>query len=354
MSEDNLRQVWSEAELDTALATLHADPHTDENELRRARDAMLRGAGTVTAEQLSGRPPKKTGKSWVRWASAAAAVVVVAAGGITAANLMVDRPAPIESGAQQTGIAWFGSSDPVVAPGQYRYFAKHAWAMHSTGDDDKKFSYLNESVTEYWMPFDQNQEWLMRSGSTGKRIWVVGTEQEAIANGVQFSPPSSPEEKRAPRGEFYGPIEGAWQQPNPKFLAELPKPPRQLYDRLRADTEDRGKDPDLEMLVYVADALRTGRVPAEYRNTMYQALAMVPGLQVTPDVRTLDGRIGTSLAIEKAGVRQQIIVDPATGQLIGERETELEDRGASPAGSVSSEANYEYGVATEIGVKPPG
>ncbi len=34
-----------------------------------------------------------------------------------------------------------------------------------------------------------------------------------------------------------------------------------LYDRLRTDTEGRGQDPDLEMVVYVADVLRT--VPHE-------------------------------------------------------------------------------------------
>lgn len=52
--------------------------------------------------------------------------------------------------------------------------------------------------------------------------------------------------------------EGTWGDPTERFLAGLPRDPDALFDRLREDTRGRGQHPDGEVLVYVADVLRSG------------------------------------------------------------------------------------------------
>src|SRR5262249_51981480 len=129
-------------------------------------------------------------------------------------------------------------------------------------------SYLEENLSETWIPADPNQEWLERTSVTGNRKWLIGSEAKAKELGLEL-PAAKPEEHRAPRGEFYGRNEPSWQTPTPEFLAALPTDPKRLYDKLRADTAGRGQDPDLEMLVYVADVLRGGTVPAAVRANLY-------------------------------------------------------------------------------------
>ncbi|WP_158882315.1 CU044_5270 family protein [Amycolatopsis anabasis] len=358
MSEgDNLHAVWSEEELDGALATLHADVRTDEGELARARATLMRGAGIpVTAEDSGTRAVEnsdaagKPARHWARWLAAAAAVVLLVAGAVVVRNVVLGNPtaAPPVANSQQnpTGIEGVGAKDAPIPPGQYRYFATHAW--HGRYSDPVVV--LEEVMTEVWMPADPEQEWLQRTTNTGKVKMLAGTEQEARAAGL-LPGPQPPEDKRAPRGEFHGPIQGSWQTPTPEFLKSLPTDPRQLYDRLRADTDGRGQDPDKEMLVYVADAIRGGTVPANVRLNLYRALELVPGLSVAPST-TLDGRTGLSLSFDKAGEKQELIIDPATGEPIGERQTATGDDRGVPRGTVSSETSIETGIAPRLGVKP--
>ena len=170
----------------------------------------------------------------------------------------------------------------------------------------------------------------MHQGATGNYKWVVGNDEKAKEQGIELPKPDS-SEMRIPCGDFEG---GDWPQPSTGFLASLPRDAGQLYDRLRQDTAGRGQDPELEMLGYVADVLRDGLVPADLRAALYRALAKVPGLEITEQVANLDGHKGTAYGISGAGTRHDVIVDPATGQFIGERQ--IDEKGASgvPAGTV--------------------
>ena len=84
--------------------------------------------------------------------------------------------------------------------------------------------------------------------------------------------------------------------------------------------------------------MRTGVIPADLRAALYQAAALIPGVTVMDREATLDGRTGISLGMETPGykARKELIVDPSTGHLIGEREILLEDQGSIPAGTAVS------------------
>jgi hypothetical protein len=286
-------------------------------------------------------------------------VTAVAASVLVVQTVQVRDSVPDAAAVAQLNLAAdrVAAVDEPLGPGEYRYIATHAWWM-ATMDE---YSYLAENVLETWVPADRTQEWLLRRDVTGARMWVSGTEEEARADGLPIDEPSWPEgEWRAPCGDFYAAEagdepcrgEGGWQRPTPEFLAAIPTDTERLYDRLRRDTAGRGSDENLEMVVYVADALRTGLVPAELRAAMYRVLAKVPGIQITEQVANLDGRRGTAYGISAGGHRHDIIVDPASGQFIGERQIAEEGRDDLPDGTVTSSTSVTMSVVPAMGARP--
>ena len=90
-------------------------------------------------------------------------------------------------------------------------------------------------------------------------------------------------------------------------------------------------------MVYIADLLRTGLIPADLRAALYKAAALIPGVTVTDNQATLRGQTGVAIGrVEDVShMRQDIIIDPLTGQLIGERSVLTEGTGDIPAGTVA-------------------
>jgi hypothetical protein len=247
--------------------------------------------------------------------------------------------------------------DEPLGPGEYRYIATHAWWM-ATMDE---YSYLAENLLETWVPADQEQEWLWRRDVTGARQWVAGTEAEARAEGFDVDTPGWPEgEWKARCGDWFAEAEGrepctqpgSWGLPNAEFLAKLPRDPDKLYDRMRADTRWQGSDADLQMVTTAADLLRSGLVPADLRAAIYRVLAKVPDLRITEQVANLDGRRGTAYGISANGERHDIIVDPDTGQFIGERQITEDGFDRVPPGTVTSYTSVTTAVVPGMGVKP--
>ncbi len=357
MSDDmngDVREMWSDDELDTALRTLRSDVDTDDRLLARARTELLVGAGAADAVEHRETAPAK--RHWPRWAAAAAAVAVVVAGFLVVQAVRPEgsRPVALAAAARELNSAAdrIGASDEPVGPGEYRYITTHAWwTSTSVLTQQKSLTYLQEFLIETWVPADERQEWMLRETSTGRYKWLDGSDEEAKANNLSLPVAGQHESRRAPCGDFYAADEGrkrctqegSWQLPDRKFMASLPRDPQALFDRLRKDTAGRGQGPDLEMLVYVADMLRSGLVPADLRAALYRTLAMVPGIEITEKVANLDGRKGIALGIAADGGRQDVIIDPATGQFIGEREV------VADTGTVTASTSVTMKVVDHLG-----
>lgn len=121
-------------------------------------------------------------------------------------------------------------------------------------------------------------------------------------------------------------------------VASLPREPEALLDVIYERTKGSGVTPEAEALVTIADTLRTGVVPAELRAVLYKAAALIPGVTVVDRQATLDGRTGVAIGITApdGAVRQDIIIDPTTGLLIGERHVALKATAEFPAGTATS------------------
>jgi hypothetical protein len=360
---DNVREMWSDDELDGALAALNSTVDTDEQKLAAARTELMATAGMPVTASVAAPVHKR---HWGRWAIAAAAVLALIAGFLVVQTVQVgDKPPAASAAAASLNSAAdrIHASDPALRPGQFRYIGTHAWWSAGTEMHGKDFLYLGENLLETWVPADQSGEWLLRRNVTGARKWILGTETEAEAAGWRLNEGGWPEgEWRAPCGDFYAKEEGkqpscdmpgGWQTPNERWLASLPRDPQALYDRLRKDAPENGRG-DAELLVYVADALRSGLIPAELRAAMYRALGKLPGLEITDKQANLDGRVGIAYGMNDGTLRQEMIIDPATGEFIGERETFTKDERGLPAGTVMEYTSMTTAVVDARGVRPPG
>src|SRR5690606_31969531 len=119
----------------------------------------------------------------------------------------------------------------------------------------------------------------------------------------------------------------SWQDPTPEFLAGLPRNPQQLLERIYQDSAGKGQGPDEEAFVYIRDVLRGGAgiVPADLRAALFRAAAKIPGMEVVDDAANLDGKRGVAVSLGGAtGNRVDLIFDPETGEVIGEREVNTE------------------------------
>jgi hypothetical protein len=269
-------------------------------------------------------PRKRLLRSPPRRLIATAAAAVVLAGGVLFVQAArPDSPVPVASAAAVLNSA-ADNINPVDEPiraGQYRYFVSHAWGLSHYAvipDEDEPdpgpFAALQESVIEVWVPADPAQQCTTRI-RTGERRWVLGDE-EGVKRGFPDLPApgdTHEETKSCTDG-------GDWSRyPSPEFLASLPRDPRQLYDLLRHMPMPVATSQADWVLNRVTTTLLTGRAPADLRAALYRALALLPGLQVTEQVANLDGHQGTALGLSEHGVRHDLIIDPATGQFIGDR-----------------------------------
>ena len=121
-----------------------------------------------------------------------------------------------------------------------------------------------------------------------------------------------PELLRARNGAFYG-SSGWWIATD---LSKLPRDPYRLLNSIYKQTVGQGQSVDGEALVFIADLLRTGVVPADLRAALYKAAAMIPGVTVTEGQANLDGRTGVAIGRLEEGpakTRQELIIDPGTG-----------------------------------------
>jgi hypothetical protein len=348
--EKNVRPMWSEEELDQALATLRSEVPPGEKALAKARAELISAAGNPQ------QPVTK--RHWGRWVAATVTVAAVVAAALVLQTVSFgDKPPASSAAAQMLNVAAdkIGAVDPVVRPGQYLYIAQRGWGMTSIGD--KPIAFLEEQVGEKWVPADRSAEWLMLSRTTGNRQWILGT--EADYPGLNIREDKNRVEQRVKCGTFYldpgeRPCErpGSWQNPTQEFLASLPSDPKQLYDRLRSDAGNRGIHPDTQVLVLATDALGTGVLPAKVRANLYRALAFLPGLAITDQEATLDGRRGIGFGLSRAGERDEIVIDPATGQCIGGRRVLTKAKYDLPAGTVISYSSTSTAVVDKMGDKP--
>lgn len=327
------------------LRRIRADvPEASTDALRRGRAALLE-----RAQDAPVAPPAKR-RHPVRWfglgalgvgGAAAVVLTLVATNILGLAGWRGGADAAAADVLDKAALATITSSDPVLQPGQYLLVGTDAvyratlMADGGEWDANKAVTYLTISHDELYIPADRSDDWVWVRGLTEpyKSFSDEGARlaQEQYAR-MLAETGGEPELLRAPRGEFYGSA-GRYGD-----LGDLPRDPQQLLNYIYKATLGAGRSADGEALVWIADTLRTGRVPADLRAALYRAAAGIPGVEITEQAANLDGRTGISIGrVENVdGTRQDIIIDPATGSLIGEREVLVREALGLPAGTTTA------------------
>ncbi len=312
--------------------------------LNAGRAALLDAAAPAVAKPVKPR----RGLKRAGWTT----LGVVAAGGLATALVLGNviglagwrggaDPAAADSLARAAAAA-ITTSDPVVGPGQYLEVSTRA-VYASTGESG---TYLAHQDGQMYIPADHNDEWVwVRDPETVAKTFGPASEKQA----AEDAPAAGPGEVvRAAKGAFYngGPMDWGFDG--------LPRDPHQLLNYIYRARAGQDVSPDTAAVRFIADTLRTGVVPADLRASLYGALAGVPGVSISDRAATLDGRTGVAFGRDEGnGLRQEIIIDPATGLMIGERELVLRD-GVLPGVPVGDSMGWTAVTTTVVDSAPDG
>lgn len=229
------------------------------------------------------------------------------------------------------------------------------------------YVYLFDSHVQTWIPDRFSDEWLHRNTVSGPTEWILGTPEQMAAQGIEEQQ-AHVGELRARCGDTAAETDRReqctappdWHRPSRPFLAALPTNPPQLHERLVADTS-YAPDESSDLLVQVTEVLKTGIVPDAVRANLLAALQVDPGITITERVPNFDGVLGTAYtATDTAGRVTDLIVDPVSNVLIGERVTITTGvrRPADdviytlPPGTLLGHTATSYGRADSLGEVP--
>ena len=229
------------------------------------------------------------------------------------------------------------ASDLTLQPGQVRYVRLARSQAPRDGGSG------GTDVIETWIPYDREGEWLLRRTAAGE---------------IQGAPEDDFTEKRAAGGRFQD-GDSPWGI-TPDSVAEFPRDPAAIYEKLRTEANaplpegtgttvtqaEKAIDDVFEML---ADS--SGGLPVDLRAALLQALGYLPGITVTPDGTTSDGRqaVVLSYEIEDGMYRNELLLDPSTARPVEWRNVALKASvGYQPGKTFTSEA-YTEAIVSKLG-----
>lgn len=308
--------------------------------LAHARARLLAHAGQAPLDRaerlrLSGRrrprPYRVLALAGIA-ASLAAAVVYAPLGG---------QPAPASAAELLTEASQHVSEGPRPSPGQYVRITTRSEALsYVTGDDDQiTGAYVVRTTDETYVPADRNDVWVGVSYSRPPRTFYgyPSVQSAARRDFAQSAHVDDPTITRVEGGQF-----GAGELGGPSSTyattAELPSVPRDPSELLRnLSTRSDGADSSqsVTVMTQISTLLSSGMVDAELTATMYQTLAMLPGVAITQRRATLDGRSGTAIGVtdDEGFAITEVVIDLDEGRFLGIRSRQVDGVGPIPAGT---------------------
>lgn len=243
----------------------------------------------------------RTERRWMpRLTWAAAGMAVALTGVLVVGNVTMNAESAYASEMLRTAASQtIQYADLVAGSDQYLRSRTHArWGVcDQTGCEP------NDQILDVYMPADPEAEWVLY------RDWG---NLPGVLTGESI------ETTRAVGGRFYG-SESSWVSVD---YADIPLDGAATYEWVDAQYIGGSASRDEDNFVRIADILRSGLVPAPQRAALLDALSRIPGVTATDDVANLDGMTGVAIGrneMLRAGERQEVIIDPDTGLIIGER-----------------------------------
>lgn len=312
----------------TLLRRLDADADAPAPSRQTATDAFAaleqRMAAAEHAAGAHAVPRRRRRVVRLRWAALATTGIAA----LVAALVLTDTLAGLHPGASAQAAELLNraadttirSVDPTLRPGQYRkvvYRSVHAIETGNQTGATVLFS-IREDRTN-WIPANLHDEWteVRYPGHSAGQYWGQGAKWAATQADKEWDKHPDPQVLHGKEGKYFG----GDSSETPGTVNALPRDARVLLNHIYRVTLGSGTSADDEALVFISDTLNTGYADAGTRAALYRAAALIPDVTVTADSATLNGTTGITIGrVEpKYGIRQDLIIDPATGTLIGER-----------------------------------
>ncbi|WP_282846395.1 CU044_5270 family protein [Microbacterium oxydans] len=309
------------------------------------------------------RPTPPRHRRAVVWAgfsalgAASLAVALVATNVLGVADWNGGADPAAASALHTAALATMEVSDPVVGPGQY-LFVRTDGAFAAVGTLEKDAAKIEandgnilpeDAVStidgyhdELYVPADRDGDWVwIQCGRWPSQTFGPRSEAFAGEQSANFYAYDSSVIRRFPGG--IGPngrsvVGYSTMTGMSADYGALPRDPAQLLSKIYELNGQSGQSRDGQALEWITSALERGTAPAEFRSALYKAAALIPGVTITDQQATLNGTTGVAIGrLEPANnVQYDIIIDPKTGQYIGEREVTLIAYASFPAGTTTS------------------
>jgi RNA polymerase sigma-70 factor (ECF subfamily) len=262
-----------------------------------------------------------------RWALAGVAAVVV--GTLVAGNVTMNvATAHAAEVLRDAAVQAVGFTDPVPGSGQYLKSHTHAqWGYYDRNDAGELEFHPEYQTIDVYKPADRDAEWVLY------RDWGDSFVPKTV-NVVPSETGEQIEIERGKDGYFYE-DDYPWV---PFDFEAVPLDGAAAYAYIDSLYNGGSASRDENNFVRITDMLRTGLVPAGTRAALLDALSRIPGVTATENVANLDGVVGVAIGRTEPlrfGERKEIIIDPATGMVIGER-------------SLATQAVFGWGVSDVI------
>ena len=241
------------------------------------------------------------------------------------------RPAaPTVEAAAMLRDAADATSDPELADGQFLKLATSASYLALTtvdGSVDTTIGYLESQVREVYVPADSTDRPVAQTTYVAPTVFFGAGAQEFAAREWNGQASTSVASAALPVADpdATRPVEDQ---------SAMPRDPAALL-RYLTDYRYQAGSSDENVFAHVVDLLRAGNVKSDLRAALYQALALMPAVVVTDSQASIDGRVGTAVGLrgDAGDTRQEIIIDPATGEYIGVRLVTIAGFGEIPPGT---------------------
>ncbi|MEE6259273.1 CU044_5270 family protein [Plantactinospora sonchi] len=221
---------------------------------------------------------------------------------------------------------------------------------------------------EMWSTIEGLRAMRTRISNGTSRTPVTPADAEAVRKlGYDLNaPPQVEEDGPAPGNEPPPGCTTCWEtrdpgelyRPTPAYLASLPTDPVRLLDTLRTAVGDRNKhSPDQEVFTAALDLLKEADpiMPPDVRAALYQAVALIPGVERIDGQVELGGRQGIAIGrVNDAATlddsqREELVFDTTGRELLGFRIVTVRASRGLPAGTVVFQSAPRYAFVDQIG-----
>ena len=277
-----------------------------------------------------------------RLAFAAPLLVAVAAALYVGLGVGNEQPAAAARQLQHAAKLVAGDPAPVIGPGQYWYVKGLGAFANEASTNEGTFTALQTASHEIWIASDASGRIVRRDGppqffSASERARWEAAGKPGFGDGGAI-------DETEPAGELSWGIE-----PLAKAVADIPSDPDALARLIEQHADENKNARAQEEFSLIEEILRFAPLSGAQTAAFYQVLASLPGIEIAGTAKDGLGRTGTAFTVANAGpTRQELILDPGTGRLLGSRTTLTAPDPAYTDAPVGTVLGYETIVATGV------